>query len=154
MPAMLLAYDAAGAVIATLDYLVARDEDGQAFGLLDFEEHERVGGQLTDIWSVDGAAGSGTWPEYIGARAHDFKVELAGKRITALVHARSGARRERATIEAAIAAVPVVDGARDIRAIVGGPQRPIQLDANGNVHPVVARGTPAHLPVLGLRAAR
>ena len=44
----------------------------------------------------------GTWPEWIGGRAHDFKVELQGKQIKALVHKASGHRRERAPVEAEI----------------------------------------------------
>lgn len=152
-PCCLLAYDAAGAVVATLDHMVARDADGNVTGLIDFEAHEAAGGKLRDIWQVGNAVGSGTWPEWLSSGAHDFRVELAGpsgaKRIAALVHKTSGYRRERAAIEAAIAAVPLVNGARDIRAIVGGPQRPLALDAEGRTSTVKPTGTPSHLPLIG-----
>lgn len=173
MLSMLIAYGAAGNVVATLDHLVARDPDGNVTGLIDFEAHELAGGKLRDIWDVDSAAGSGTWPEWIGARAHDFTVELGpDKRISALVHAKSGHRRERAAIEGAIrgrvaaakAATPAAGDVRlthdpkqsgpgsvDIRDLVGGPTRPLVLDDNGRT---VGRspspgGTPAGLPVIG-----
>lgn len=152
MVAQLLAYDAAGDVVATLDHVVARDERGDVVGLVDFEAHEAGGGRLTDIWVVAGAAGSGTWPEFLGASAHDFRVALTGKQIAALVHRTSGHRRERAAIEAAIREAPVNDrGERDLRAIVGGPSRPLLLDADGRTErrpPPVARG---RLPVLTAR---
>lgn len=94
-----------GAVVGTLDYMVARNAAGEVVGLIDFEAHEAAGGRLTDIWRHSDAAGSGTWPEFIGARAHEFRVELDGsKRITALVHKQSGHRRVRSDIEAAIGA--------------------------------------------------
>jgi len=157
---MLLAYDAAGKVVATLAYMVAHDAAGEATGLIDFAAHEEAGGKLRDIWDNDRAVGSGTWPEWIGARAHDFRVDLTGKRITALVHKDSGHRRERAVIEAAIEAAPFVDGdhdgpgshrVQDIRHIVGGPTAPLVLDDQGRT---VGRspqptGTPPHLPVVG-----
>lgn len=174
MITMLLAYDATGNVIATLDHVVARDADGNVTGLLDFEAHELAGGKLRDIWDIAGAAGSGTWPEWIGANAHGFTVELGpDKRISALVHAKSGHRRERAAIEGAIrgrvaaakaarpdsaAAVRLTHdpkqsgpGSVDIRDLVGGPTRPLILDDQGRT---VGRtpgpsGTPAGLPVIG-----
>lgn len=125
----LLAYDSDGNVVATLDYLVARDDAGKVVGLHNFEAHELAGGKLRSFWTVEGAVGSGTWPEWLGSQAHGFRVERQGKRITALVHGVSGHRRERAAIEAAIAAVePDANGARDIRHLVGGPSHPLQLD--------------------------
>jgi len=157
-PHALLAYDADGNVIATLDYVVARDEHGEATGLVDFAAHEANGGEHTDIWNVSNAIGSKVWPEWLGGAAHDFRVELAGpsgaKHIAALIHKTSGHRRKRKAIEAAIAAVePDAAEARDIRPIVGGPQRPLALDADGKTigpdHPQAAKGTPAHLPLIG-----
>lgn len=171
MPGMLIAYDDAGNVIATLDHVVAHDASGNAIGLIDFAAHEEAGGEHTDIWYVTGtttsedgtetpwvAKGSKVWPEWLGGRAHDFRVELEGppgrKRISALVHKTSGHRRERAAVEAAIAAVAVdpVTGARDIRHLVGGPTRPLPLDADGKTigpdHPQAPKGTPAHLPIM------
>ena len=148
---MLIAYDATGSVVGTLDYMVAQDGQGNVIGLIDFAAHEAAGGKLRDIWEVSGAAGSGTWPEWIGSPAHDFTVELDGKRIAALVHKASGHRRDRSAIEAAIAAVePDANGVRDIRHIVGGPQRPIALDDQGRtVARRVTAGTQPHLPIIG-----
>ena len=128
MISSMLAYDADGNVISTLDHLVARDTDGNVIGLHDFAAHEAAGGKLRAFWTVDGATGSGTWPEWLGPKVHDYRVEIKDKRIVALVHKTSGHRRERVPIEAAIEAVPVIDGARDIRSIVGGPQKPLCLD--------------------------
>ena len=149
----LLAYDAAGNVVATLGHMVAKDTDGNVIGLIDFEAHERAGGKLRDIWDAADAVGSGTWPEWLGARVHDFRVELGpDKRIAALIHAKSGYRRDRATLEAAIAAVqPDADGVRDIRALVGGPTAPLVLDDQGRTvsRTLVVLGTPAHLPLIG-----
>ena len=52
MLAALIAYDADGNVVATLDYMVVRDSEGNATGLIDFEGHELAGGKLRDIWDV------------------------------------------------------------------------------------------------------
>lgn len=137
MIGMLVAYDADGNIVATLDYVVQYDNDidRTPLGVVDVGVVEESGGEMTSVWVVDGAAGSKVWPEWIGARAHDFRVELVGppgqKRIGALVHKTSGYRRERAAIEAAIEAVPVVNGKKDIRAIVGGPERPLILNDEG-----------------------
>ena len=94
----LIAYDAAGNVLATLDQMIALDEHGKAIGHIDFAAHESNGGEHTDIWRVDGAAGSKTWPEHLGSLAHDYRVELVGepgqKRIAALVHRETGERWE------------------------------------------------------------
>jgi hypothetical protein len=154
---MLVAYDAAGNVIATLDHMVAKDADGNVTGLIDFAAHQDADGEHTDIWQVSSAVGSKVWPEHLGSQAHDFRVELAGppggKHIAALVHKTSGHRRERASIEAAIATAPDVNGARDLRHIVGGPQKPLHLDADGKTigpdHPNAPSGTPKHLPLIG-----
>lgn len=117
MAIMLLAYDAGGNIMATLDYLVLSDEDGNPVGIVDFDAHEAAGGEHTDIWVVEGAAGSKSWPEWIGGRAHEFQVELAGppgrKHIAALIHKSSRHRRERAAIDA------------------GGPARTLILDDEG-----------------------
>ena len=154
MLSMLLAYDSAGNVLGTLDYLVARDEAGNVLGLIDFGAHEEARGKLRDIWEVAGAAGSATWPEWLGGQAQEFRVELepGGKRIAALVHRQGGRRRERAVLEAAIAERVAQANGRpaDIRDLVGGPDRPLRLDARGETvgRPPIA-GTPAHLPVAG-----
>ena len=159
-PGMLLGYNAAGEVVATLDYMVAYDADADRTprGLIDFAAHEEAGGEHTDIWVQQGATGSKVWPEWLGVAAHDFRVELAGpagrKHIAALVHKTSGHRRERAAVEAAIAATgPDTKGARDIRHIVGGPTRPLELDSDGKTVPRRPNaGTPAHLPIIGGKA--
>ena len=150
----ILYFDAAGNVIGSLDALVDRSPEGDAIGLVDFEAHELAGDRLRRFavvgWtdSATGtttyATGAGTWPEWIeGAKLAEFRVELepnpapARARIRALVHRTSGYRRERAAIEAARAAAPIVYGARDLRAIVGGPTRPLALDADGRtIRPV------------------
>lgn len=152
MIGMLLAYDAAGNVVATLDYMTAKDTDGNVTGLIDFEAHELSGGKLRDIWNVEGAAGSATWPEWIGAAAHDFRVELDRRHklpLRALVHKVSGHRRERMALQAAVEAVPPrEDGARDIRHLVGGPAVALTLDDQGRNAPKVTGGTPDHLPII------
>jgi hypothetical protein len=135
--AMLLAYDVNGNVIATLDYLVHRDDQGRVIGLVDFDTYEQAGGEMTDVWTVEGATGSKVWPEWLGSRAQEFQVELDGepghKRAVALVHRESGERRERIAIEAAIAEriAAAGDQPADIRDIVGGPGRPLRLNDEG-----------------------
>jgi hypothetical protein len=153
MLSMLLAYDDNGDVIATLDHLVVYSDAGEAIGLADFEAHEAAGRELTDIWTVEGAKGSKAWPEWLGAAAHGFRVELDGpagaKRAAALVHRESGHRRDRAAIEGAIQArieeARASAGAADIRDLVGGPGRPIILDAAGRNAPRPQRSA---LPVV------
>lgn len=153
-PGMLIAYDADGNVVATLDYMVscADDADRTPLGLIDFAAHEDAGGEMTDVWSPTRATGSKVWPEWIGASAHDFRVEKAGppgrKYISALVHKTSGHRRERATVEAEIGRriADAKGGPADIRDLVGGPDRPILLDGQGRTTARVARSGP-ELPI-------
>lgn len=154
MISSLIAYDASGIVIATLDYVLARDPNtDDVIGLIDFAAHEEAGGEHVDVWSVDGATGSKVWPEWLGGRAHDFKVELVGlpgaKRIAALVHKTSGYRRDRAVLEAAIAAriAAAGDAPADIRDLVGGPDRPLVLDDTGRTKPRLKIQS-NHLPVV------
>lgn len=141
MLSMLLAYDDEGNVIATLDYLTSRDSEGNVIGLVDFDAHERAGGSMTDVWTVEGAAGSKVWPEWIGGRAHEFRVEKDGppgnKRVVALVHKQSGHRRERSEIDQQIAKriKEAGDNPADIRDIVGGPGSPLVLDEDGKTKP-------------------
>jgi hypothetical protein len=152
MLAMLVAWNSAGEIVATLDHMVAQDEDGNVRGLIDFDAHETAGGRLTDIWKISNAIGSGTWPEWLGSSAHGFKVELQGKRIKALVHKDSGHRRERADVETAIQ--ERITDARgkpaDIRDLVGGPDRPLLLDDNGRTKARVRAERPP-LPVIKAR---
>lgn len=109
MLSMLIFWDASGAVVGTLAHLVARDEDGEVLGLVDFEAHERAGGRIREIADVSNATGGGSWPEWLDGGVLDFRVELdpnpgqARAKIAALVHKKSGYRRDRASIEAAIA---------------------------------------------------
>ncbi|HLY14281.1 MAG TPA: hypothetical protein VKR24_08000, partial [Candidatus Limnocylindrales bacterium] len=145
----LIAYDADGNVVGTLDTMVHRNAAGEVDGLYDFEAHELAGGKHRDIWFIDGAAGSGTWPEWLGGSAHYFRVELSGKRITALVHRTSGHRRERHQIEYAIEATPVVGGQRDIRHLVGRPSRHLVLDENGRTVRKPGGAGPSHIPLIG-----
>lgn len=156
MLCVLLAYDAAGNILQTLDHMVARDQDGNVTGLVDFGAHEQAGGQATDIWMVGDprVKGSKVWPEWLGVRVHEFRVELTGppgrKWISALIHQASGYRRERAACEAAITAAPVIDGGRDLRAVLGGPGHPLALNADGSTSTAKPSGTPAHLPRVGM----
>lgn len=133
MMGMLLAYDATGRVVGTLDYLVRHDPDTKALlGLVDFIATEANGVALSpSVWTVDGAAGSVAWPEWLGPAAHRYRVERAwvgGVHIaTALVDDVTGERRERAPIMEAIAdrIAAANGGAADLRDLVGGPDRPI-----------------------------
>lgn len=138
---MWLAWDTDGNVVATLDCVTRKDEQGRVIGLVDFASAELAGASLKAvIATVDGAVGSGTWPVWLGVRAHEFRVEIrAGTKgetplITALVHRTSGYRMERAVIEAeiaaAVSATPSGEPA-DLRAIVGGPTAPVVLDTDG-----------------------
>lgn len=138
----IVAYDSNDEIVATLDYMAARDpETGEVTGLIDFEAHEAAGGKLSAVWKVESAVGSGTWPEWLGSEFHSFRVERAGGRIVALAHKGSGHRRVRADIEAAIAARIAEAKARsahpvaDIRDLVGGPDRPMLLDDSGRTAP-------------------
>jgi len=152
---MLLAYDAAGNVVATLSHVVRYDDDGSPLGLVDFMAHEEAGGEHTAIWVASGAVGSKVWPEWLGARAHAFLVELTGppgrKRISALIHRTSGYRRERDDVDAAIAARAgaAARGPVDLRDVVGGPDRPIALDDDGRTSPRRETPRPA-LPLVRL----
>jgi hypothetical protein len=101
-------WDASGQVVGWIDSMNAYDDDHNVIGKVDFEAHELAGGRLRDIKHVEDAVGGGTWLEWLGGSAYDFTVELdpnpfpARARITALVHKKSGHRRVRADIEAAI----------------------------------------------------
>jgi hypothetical protein len=149
---MVLAYDAAGNVVATLDYVTAKDKHGDVVGLIDFTTQE-VHGELLDVWRVEPAKGSGTWPEWLGGQAAEFRVERANGRISALVHKASGHRRERAKIEAAIEkrvkeAKANGEKAADLRDLVGGPDRPLLLDDEGWTKKRESVSRP-NLPIIG-----
>jgi len=158
---MLLAYNAAGEVIATLDCLVLYDAKGRVRGLVDFEAHERAGRALTAVWNVQGAVGSGTWPEWLGARAHDFSVELASAgvrpKIAALVHRTSGKRRMRSSVERRVIEAanrpPDPDDLfavlKALEAAIGSPSRPLLLDDAGELLEPVALIEPPDLPLVG-----
>jgi hypothetical protein len=148
----LIAYDENGKVVATLDYILSRDENGVANGVIDFEAYEATGAKLRDLWNVSNAVGSATWPEYLGGAAHDFKVELdENNRIVALVHGRSRRKRKRSDIEAAIAerrAVTPPGEPVDLRDIVGGPNRPLLLDEEGRTQPRPAKSQRPAFPIV------
>jgi len=113
---MLLGYDEDGNIVAALDMVVKLDENRKPIGYVDFAEHEAAGRENTELWRVRQkftprpgglapaydrpARGSKYWPEDLtAAEVEEYKVELAGepgnKRISALVHKVTGARRER-----------------------------------------------------------
>lgn len=140
LPTCLLLYGPDGAVIGSLESMVQYDDDGRALGLVDFEAHELAGGRLREVIEHEAAAGAGTWPEWLGAQAHDFRVELRpGPKgdtplIRALVHRESGYRRERSDVEATIAAM--LDEATPGRAVemsdfIGSPGKRLELDTDG-----------------------
>lgn len=148
MPCSLVAYDASGRVIATLDHLVRYGPNGEAH-LRDFAGIEASGAPLrlradgsAGVWAVAGAVGSGTWPEWLGLRAHEFEVivdDARPARIRGLRHigdhatAASGLVRDRDLIEGAIdrRLAEAGTGPAYIGDIVGGPLRPLHLDAEG-----------------------
>ncbi len=142
MLSAMLAYDAAGNVVATMDYAVAKDAQGQVIGLVDFEYYE-LAGQLDKVWiQPSQAVGSGTWPEWLGSRAHEFRVQLgADGRIAALIHRQSQHRRDRSAIVAAAAARVAAPGpfGVDLRDVLGGPTAPLRLDQAGRT---LGRGAP------------
>jgi hypothetical protein len=148
MLCQLVAYDAANDVVGVQSLMAARDANGAVVGVVDFEAHELAGDKLRDIWDVQRAIGSGAWPEWLGSQTFDFRVELGGGRITALIHKVSGYRRDRAAIAAAIAQriQEQGDGA-DLRDLVGGPTRPLLVDAQG--HTDGTRVIPPELPMIG-----
>ena len=170
MLSMLILWDAGGNVVGTLQHMIVRDDANNVIGLVDFEAHENSGGQMRAVKDQADATGSGTWPEWLGPRAHDFKVELhpspapARAKIAALVHKKSGHRRERHLIEAEIerrtvethAAHRKIHGsdsdvslaAVDLRDLLGGPDRPLLLDEDGKTKPR-AKVKPPNLPVIG-----
>lgn len=141
----LIAYDRAGNVVTVLEFLVLPDGEG-SYGLVDLEEAERSGLKLRSLWEVSGASGSTHWPEHLGERFHEFRVErdrrfaLPARR---LVHRGSGHVRDRAVIEAAVEqAKAMPDPAarrRAIADIVGHPLRAIDLDATGRTRAKVDR---------------
>jgi hypothetical protein len=138
----LIAYDANGDIVGTLDHMLAKDDAGNVAGLVDFAAHEDAGGRLREIWTQSSAVGSASWPEWIGSQAHDFTVELdpdpspARARIKALVHKKSGHRRERAAIEAEIE--KRINAARS-EAHKQGDERRKQLKARGVKAEIVAQ---------------
>lgn len=137
----LVAWDADGAIVQVSEQTMARVPGVGIVGEIDLAAHERDGGALTDIFVAHGAVGAGTWPEHLGARFGEFRVELEPDwtrarhaepyRIRALIH-RSGHRRERP------------DG------VGGSLHRPLSLDAQGRnaAEETAEVGSPAHLPLV------
>ena len=156
IPTSLLFYDADGNVVGTLDYMVRYDDDGVPIGLVDFEAHELSGGRLREIVEHGSAVGAGTWPEWLGASAHDFKVQVRpGAKggthlIRSLQHSRSGYRRERSDIESALSDLISGTGPGDVvnvSGILGGPGKHLILDEDGRTAAAVVPVKP-DLPVL------
>lgn len=155
-PGMLVAYDADGNIIAETQYQSVIDpETGENLGLVDFATLEEAGvafrgsGEHVNVWEVPGAVGSAVWPQYLGAAARKFRVELdENKRIKALIHRPSGVRRTREVIERQInervtktldggthhMGYPIVKAvAVDISDLVGGPDRALEVTPTGAV---------------------
>lgn len=130
MLSMIMAYDADGNVIATLDYLVQYDKDGNVIGLVDFEKQESSDNGLLGVWNVEGAKGSGTWPEWLGPAAHNFTVERRDGKIARLIP-KDGRRkvRVRSDIEARVQArINEAEGTPAyVSDIVGSPENPLKL---------------------------
>lgn len=149
----LLAYDDDYNVIAMKPAQREPRPDG-TWQLVDFEERELAGVEMTSVWIVERwegeygvgtprpARGAKTWPEWID-RYTDFRVELEGpagqKRIAALVHRQSGYRRERAAIEADLKRR--MDAARAEAVENGALLRELYVDA-GIVSPEEAASIP------------
>lgn len=167
MGGMLLAYDADGNIVATRDFQVQYDPVTlMPLGLVDYLAVEAAGLDLSPtLWTVETVdwvdhpngpravirprvKGSKVWPEWLGGRAHQFRVELEGdpgkKRIGALVHRASGHRRVRAEIEATVleARLSALEVAArlglppekfrvDVSRLVGRPDVPLSLDDEG-----------------------
>lgn len=161
MLGILICYDSEGNVTSTLESLVARDPDtGQVVGIVDFLTHEEEGGKFrVDAQRPNGiindprAVGAGAWPEWLGARAAEFKVEVHDGKITRLRHRDSGHVRDRAKIEKAIAdrKKAAKGEPADIRDLVGGPTKPLELDGAGRT---VIRSAGHGPPSVRDRAAR
>lgn len=162
MLSMMIAYDADGTPIATLELLIHYDENGDPIGVIDFGAYEAAGEPLTDLWGIPGAVGSSTWPEWLSmSDLKQFEVELhpdwhradsdrPAHRVKALVHKASGKRRDRAEIESRIQErIEQANGEpADIRDIVGGPDRPLALTEDGETKPRVPRQAKA-MPYVG-----
>jgi len=137
---MALAWDAAGNVVATLDYLVRPE------GIVDLVGLDEEG-RLVEAWSVPGVTGAGTFPAYLGAQAHDYRVIRVAGKITALQHkTKPGSRIERADIEARILAKLEAEKGNpqiNLTDIIGAPDRPLLLTAEGKLRQRAPRATTA-----------
>lgn len=156
----LLGYDRSGGIVTALDFLVWPDGEG-GYGLVDLAEAEASGMRLRHLWDVSGASGSCHWPEHLGERVHEFRVELDRSRshpAVRLVHRGSGHVRERAAIEAAAEqaqALPADLREAALAAVLGHPLRPLDLDPDGRTRAQPDRDPePAAPPRPPLRVAR
>jgi len=90
----LIAWNEAGDILATLDGVW----DGK--DAIDLAVAELSGRKLRTYWDVPGAVASGTWPEHLGSRSAEYRVERAADgTIVALVHRQTGERRERSAVQ-------------------------------------------------------
>lgn len=138
----LIAYDRSGNIVASMDHLAIEDDAG-VVRAVDFVANERAGVKLRNLWLVSGARGSTTWPEHLGHRFGEFRVELdpahplRGRR---LVHRGSGHVRDRESIELDIERRKQAQrraGRRtlDVRPFLGDAVTPLALDDHGRTRP-------------------
>lgn len=145
----MVGWDADGIVRLTVELFLRYDPATDRPIVVDFEETERAGTDLRELYCIrdrdgnDRLAGYGSWPEWLPPdKVHGrFRVDLrpgprgGSPKVRALVHRQSGVRREREVIEAAIAErvrrAKERDELADLRDLVGGPDRPLPLDDEG-----------------------
>lgn len=141
VPHVLLAYNADGRVVATLDYLSpVHPVTQEPLGRVDLALVEASGAKLRHLYMVEGAVGSGTWPEFLGVAAHDFYVVVDPSyrhRIRYLWHPESDHVRDREDIENAVAMEVVVAAEEgrppDLSPLIGdiGRRLVVEVDAEG-----------------------
>lgn len=157
----LIAYDAAGRPVAMLDWMVIHDA-GELVGSVDMAEAEAVHVKLRQLWIVERAVGSASWPQWLPEwRMREFRLDLdfrfshpARRLIHDLGHVIDRADIDREVESRIRASRP--DPA-DIRAIVGGPGWPLRLNERGEVQgqAMLARNpNVAKIPMLRWQAAQ
>lgn len=138
----LIAYDARGSIFAVLHELYWTAPDGSVHAV-DLEAAE--GGRLRDLWEVSRASGSAYWPEHLGDRFTEFRVERESGRAVRLIHRGSGHVRHRGLIEDALAAIEETQwgpllAAR--RRILGDAGHPLRLGHDGRTWAEPERDAP------------